>query len=78
MIDMLKRERQVQFEAQIKRMIVRKEKIFLDLDQLSPAQLLMFYVALCLDREDARRLNYVEEKIQRLNANYLKLLISVL
>jgi hypothetical protein len=92
--DMLKRERQLQIAAQIRRMIVRKEKIFLNLDQLSPFQLVMFYVALCvdqkearridqeearrIDQEEARRLNNVEEKIQNLNGDYLKLFVSVL
>jgi len=75
---MLTKERTRQFQAQIKRMVVRKEEMFLKLDRLSNSKLVMFYVALCVDKEEPRRLNYVEEKVQNLNGNYLNLLVSIL
>jgi len=75
---MLKKERQIQFKTQIMRMIDKKEEIFLKLDTLSNSKLVMFYVALCIDKEEPRRLNYVEEKVQGLNGKYLNLLVSTL
>jgi hypothetical protein len=71
------RERIAQFQAQITRMIVRKEDFFLKLDRLSDAKLVMFYVALCIDQEESRRLNYIEEKIQNFNGHYLSLLVQI-
>jgi hypothetical protein len=73
----LSKERALQFKAQIQRMIIKKEDLFLKLDTLSNSKLVMFYVALCLDKEEPRRLNYVEEKIQNLNGDLLKLLFSL-
>lgn len=73
----LSKERTLQFKAQIQRMIIKKEEMFLKLDTLSNSKLVMFYVALCLDKEEPRRLNYVEEKIQNLNGDMLKLLFSL-
>ncbi len=71
------KERIVQFQAQIKRMIVRKEYIFLKLDDLSDFKLAMFYVALCIDQEESRRLDYIEEKIQNCNGHDLNLLVHI-
>jgi hypothetical protein len=71
------KERIVQLQAQIKRMIVRKEYIFLKLDDLSDFKLAMFYVALCIDQEESRRLDYIEEKIQNYNGHDLSLLVQI-